>query len=214
MEGGGVLYDAPATIPDAQPVEPTPATPEPAGENVLPDPAAAPQASLNGSALLSVRVPTDARVFVNNIPTRSAGEARKYVSQDLAQGFRYTYEVRAEADVDGQTVVQTKTVHLRAGESADLAFVFAVPGETSLTLHVPHNAKVYLAGNETQGAGPVRTFRTTKLNPGATWADYGVRVVLDRDGQQLVETKMINLSAGEQRELTFDFDVDQVASAR
>jgi uncharacterized protein (TIGR03000 family) len=217
---GDVLYGEPSIIHEGAPATPTPATPTPAvppaeGEQGLPTPAQ--QTSVEAaSALLSVQVPADARVRVNGIPTRSTGELRRYVSRDLAPGFRYTYEVTAEVERNGQPVTQTKTVHLRAGEEIALAFDLSAGSavETALTLHVPGDAKVFLAGNETKGTGPVRTFRTTKLAGGDAWSEYSVRVTVERGGEQLEKEERITLRGGERAELTFDFDVDKIAAAR
>jgi uncharacterized protein (TIGR03000 family) len=211
---GDVQYGQPSVVPEANPQSPTLAVP-PAGGQDLPTPEK--QTSLTvDSALLTVSVPTDARVLVNGMPTRSAGELRRYVSKNLNPGFNYTYEVTAEANVNGTPVTQTKTVHLRAGDQVDLAFDLRTqePVETALTLHVPSDAKVFLAGNETRGHGPVRTFRTTKLDGGKAWNQYVVQVTVTRDGENLTKEKTITLRAGDQTELTFDFDTDKVADIR
>ncbi len=206
-----LFYNEPAVVVpeggEADPLQPTPADPLQEKQTALP---------LNG-ALLTVRVPADARVLVNGIPTRSVGDVRRYVSRNLTPGFSYTYEVTAESTVDGRTVAQSKTVHLQAGQEASLAFDMQsrdLPVETALTLHVPSDAKVYLAGNETTGQGPVRTFRTTKLAAGQEWSEYLVRVEVVRGGEHLTKDETITLRAGDQTELTFDFAVDKVAIAR
>jgi uncharacterized protein (TIGR03000 family) len=217
---GDVLYGEPSIIHEGAPGTPTPATPTPAvppaeGEQGLPTPAQ--QTSLEAaSALLSVRVPADARVLVNGIPTRSTGDLRRYVSRDLTPGFRYTYEVTAEVQRDGQPVTQTRTVHLRAGEEIALSFDLSSGSalETALTLHVPSDAKVFLAGTETKGTGPVRTFRTTKLAGGSQWSEYSVRVTVERGGEQFEKEQLITLRGGERAELTIDFDLDKVAAVR
>lgn len=208
--GGTVIEES---YPSSQPMEgPTPADPTPA------DPATPEQTTsmLRGGALLTVQVPDNARILVNGIPTRSQGDLRRYISRNLTPGFDYTYEVKAEAMVNGVPVTETKTVQLRAGQQAQLAFDFQTPSavETALTLHVPAEAKVYLAGQATKGEGSVRTFRTAKLPAGQTWADYVVRVVVDENGEQQVKEETITLRAGEQRQMTFDFEVDKLASAR
>lgn len=217
---GAVLYGEPSIIQQEAPATPTP-TPAPAptppaqSEPSLPTPAQ--QSSLEAaSALLSVQVPADARVRVNGIPTSSAGEYRRYVSRDLSPGFRYTYEVTAEVERNGQPVTQTKTAHLRAGEEVALSFDLSsgAARETALTLHVPGDAKVFLAGTETPGSGPIRTFRTTKLADGNAWSEYSVRVTVTRGGQQLEKEELITLHGGDRAELTFDFDFDKVATAR
>ena len=171
---GDMLYGQPSVVPEANPQSPTLAVP-PAGGQDLPTPEK--QTSLTvDSALLTVSVPTDARVLVNGMPTRSTGELRRYVSKNLNPGFNYTYEVTAEANVNGTPVTQTKTVHLRAGDQVELAFDLRTqePVETALTLHVPSDAKVFLAGNETRGrARSARSARrnSTAERPGAsTWS--------------------------------------------
>jgi uncharacterized protein (TIGR03000 family) len=168
------------------------------------------------SALLTINVPVDARVLVNGMPTRSTGDLRRYVSRNLNPGFDYSYEVTAEANIDGKAVTQTKMVHLRAGDRVELAFDLRTrePVETGLTIHVPSDARVFLAGNETRGNGPVRTFRTTKIDGGKAWSMYAVKVTVVRDGEDLTKEKTITLRAGDQAELTFDFEVDKVADAR
>jgi uncharacterized protein (TIGR03000 family) len=182
----------------------------------LPDPGAAGDTTpdANGSALLNVRVPEGAKVFVNGRPTLSTGDRRQYVSRGLASGFTYTYEIRAEAEVDGQTVQDTKVIRLEAGDRIDLAFDLKSQPETSLTLRVPEDATVTLAGNPTSATGDVRVFRTTSLAAGEEWSNYVIRVTVDRDGEMLAREETIALKAGEARELTFDFEAPQVASAR
>lgn len=210
-----MLYGEPSVVPEGAPAGPTPAVP-PAAEGQG-DPTLEKQTlRQSNSGLLTVSVPTDARVLVNGVATRSTGDLRRYVSRNLHPGFSYTYEVTTQARINGEPVTQTKIVQLRAGEETTLAFDMQAQAavETALTLHVPSDAKVYLAGNETRGQGPVRTFRTTKLNDGKEWSQYVVRVSVVRDGENLTKEETITLRAGDQTELTFDFDVDQLAAAR
>jgi uncharacterized protein (TIGR03000 family) len=95
----------------------------------------------------------------------------------------------------------------------DLAAAQAVPATTVKVL-VPADAKVYLAGNETSSTGDAREFTTTKLAAGQSWDNYTVRVTVDRDGKTLTREKTITLRAGDDQELSFDFDTPQVASVR
>jgi uncharacterized protein (TIGR03000 family) len=166
--------------------------------------------------LLSVSVPDDAKVYVNGLATTSTGSERQYVSRDLQSGFNYTYEVKAEVVRDGRSIEQVKQVNLRAGQTAELAFDFprSEQLETSLTVHVPAEAKVYLAGNATKAQGEVRVFRTTGLAAGKDWSDYTVRVEVEQDGRTVTKEKTISLKAGESQEVTFDFEDDRVAAAR
>lgn len=166
--------------------------------------------------MLMVEVPPEARIFVNGRPTTSTGTRREYVSRNLKPGFSYSYEVRAEIIRDGQVVEETKTIDLKAGQVARLAFDLDAPQkvETTLTVHVPADAKVYLAGNETTAKGQTRVFRTTGLRGDLRWDDYTVKVEVERGGRTIVEEKKVSLKAGDAKELTFDFEADKVADAR
>ena len=179
--------------------------------------------SLGGNqvALLNVSVPAEAKIFVNGNATTSTGTQRQYISRGLEAGNRYAYEIRAEIVRDGQTITETKNVTLGSGEQASLVFNFdgnkdapvaSEKSKTKLTLHVPADAKVTLAGRETTSTGDVREYTTTKLAPGAEWNDYTVRVVANVDGREVTKEETIKLTGGEDREMTFDFGSPAVAS--
>jgi uncharacterized protein (TIGR03000 family) len=171
--------------------------------------------SRRAEGLLTVNVPKDAKIFVNGQATSSTGEVRQYVSRDLKDGFSYTYEVRAEVVRDGKTIEETKTIDLRAGANNALAFTFDSKSvETSLTVRVPADAKVYLAGNATTATGEVRVFKTTGLSNGKGWNDYTVRVEFERDGQLVSREEKVSLKAGDTKELSFETETPKVASAR
>ena len=177
-------------------------------------PAGSPTSFERADGLLTVNVPEDAKIYVNGIPTSSTGGARQYVSRNLRLGFNYTYEVKAEMVRDGKPVEVVKTINLRAGETANLAFDMegSQPAETSLTVRVPAEAKVYLAGNPTKATGELRVFKTTGLSSGNAWDDYTIRVDLEQDGRVITQERTIKLVGGKSEELTFEFDVEKVAS--
>jgi uncharacterized protein (TIGR03000 family) len=180
--------------------------------------------ALDGSqtALLSVSVPADAKIYINGTATTSSGSERQFVSRGLTSGNRYEYEVRAETIRDGNTVTETKTISLAAGQQVGLSFNFEGNQEapvaagsnakTKLTIHVPADAKVYLAGRETSSTGEVREFTTSKLAPGAEWKQYTVRVVTNIDGRDVTKDETITLTGGVDRDLTFDFNANPIAS--
>ena len=68
---------------------------------------------------------------------------------------------------DGQAVEKSETAWLTAGRTTELQFDFSAqqPAVTTLTLHVPQDAEVVLAGHETKTTGSQRVFQTTKLCP-------------------------------------------------
>lgn len=166
--------------------------------------------------ILTVQVPANAEVTVNGLTTTSAGELRRYVSHGLKPGQSYRYEVRATVERDGKPVQLVKTAVLRAGQVASLGFDFddATNTQTSLTLNVPEDAKVYLSGTPTRATGSVRRFSTNRIADGQLWSDYVVRVDVERDGQTLTKERRVTLSGGDQAELKFDFDQTELADAR
>jgi uncharacterized protein (TIGR03000 family) len=166
-------------------------------------------------ALLTVLVPEEASVFVNGRLTTSRGPVRKFESAGLQPGMQYAYEVRAEVERNGQRVSDVQNVNLRAGEAQDLVFNFesAEAPETSLTLHVPEDAKVELSGVPTTTTGAIRTYATTGLLSGQSVSDYTIRVSVERFGRVLVEEKTVNLRAGHSASLAFRFDESQLAGA-
>jgi uncharacterized protein (TIGR03000 family) len=221
--GGGSYYYAPGveldpstTVPMVPGGEIPPAAPAPA-PGIAPAPGTGQGVSnTRVDGLLAVNVPEDAKIFVNGQATTSTGSTRQYVSRDLQSGFSYTYEVRAEVVRDGRTIEQVKKVDLRAGQTANVAFDFPATdsSETSLTVHVPADAKVYLAGNATKASGETRVFRTTGLSSNKSWEGYTIRVELERGGRTVTKEETITLKAGQSQELSFDFEGDKVASAR
>ncbi len=171
------------------------------------------------SALLSVEVPAGATIYVNGTKTSATGTVRQYVSRGLATGKRYEFTVRMTVDRDGQTSEQTKVVSLAAGGRSSLSFTAASAPKTSLTLHVPADAKVWLAGNETSSAGATRQFQTSTLAAGQAWKNYEIRVATVVDGREQVVSKVIDLAAGQSVELSLDpaqrtASADSTASTR
>jgi uncharacterized protein (TIGR03000 family) len=176
------------------------------------------------AAILAVRVPTNAKVYVNGLLTRSTGSERRFVSNGLRPGFNYTYELRAMTERNGQMVEDRKVVQLQAGQTAEVNFPLdgqeqsdertaTKPVKTSLKLNVPADAKVFLSGSESKSTGTSREFVTTKLGAGQSWDNYTIRVELEHNGQKISKSETISLAAGESRELTIDVDAAQVAQA-
>src|SRR5690606_12159789 len=102
-----------------------------------------------------------------------------------------------------------------AGEDQQVANA-AEATKTQLTLTVPENAKVFLAGSSTDQTGTVRTFATHRLDAGQTWEGYTVHVELERNGKTEVREETLNITGGESYELAFDFETaaDQQLAAK
>lgn len=154
--------------------------------------------------MLTVDVPAGAAIYVNGMKTSATGVVRQFVSRGLVEGKRYEFTVRMTIDRDGQSSEETKVVSLAAGGRSSLSFTAAVAPKTSLTLHVPADAKVWLAGNVTESAGATRQFQTTTLAAGQAWKNYEIRVATVVDGREQIVSKVIDLAAGQSVELSID----------
>lgn len=155
---------------------------------------------------ITVALPANAKIHVNGNPTTSTGSVRQFVSRGLTSGKSYRFNVRAEVEsANGQLLSEEKELVVTAGQREQVQFAFATdvqPIETALTLNVPDDAQVTLAGNDTKMRGTARTFRTSQLRPGDVWDDYEVEV---RVGEQ-IKRQNVRLIAGDKLELSFNFD--------
>jgi uncharacterized protein (TIGR03000 family) len=114
-----------------------PSTGEPAGPSKSEVPSSEPTArgTPSETGLLSIRVPSDATVTINGLPTQSTGSHREYVSYGLRPGLTYKYEIRAQVVRNGQTIEDGRTVYLRSGASRHVTLDFRPePDEEFATL--------------------------------------------------------------------------------
>jgi uncharacterized protein (TIGR03000 family) len=73
-----------------------------------------------GPATLTVRVPADARLWVNDALSPLTSETRIFETPRLLGGKGYSYTLRAEVRRNGQTLAATKPVAFRAGERVEV----------------------------------------------------------------------------------------------
>jgi len=187
---------------------------EGAGESVPPPAAADDKTSSLAPAdggLIVVQVPRDAKVFINGAATTATGSVRRYVSRGFQPGKVYDFTVRMVVEKDGSPVEVTRTVSLSSGDRQELAFDAAAtrsvarpatqPAKTSLTLRVPADAKVFLAGQQTAASGEIRRFETAALAPGQTWEKYEIRVMTSVNGEEQTSSRVIDLVGGDSLDL-------------
>ncbi|MFM8328369.1 MAG: TIGR03000 domain-containing protein, partial [Pirellulaceae bacterium] len=154
---------------------------------------------------LYVQVPESAKVFINGKATTSTGATRHYVSRGVEAGSSYRFEIRAEVGDGEQKQVEERSVVIAGGRRETVQIAFReVPRqlETKVTLRVPADAKVTLAGNSTESHGALRTFTTANLKEGMVWDDYTIEVT--HQGQ--TKKQALRLVAGDQLELAFQFE--------
>jgi uncharacterized protein (TIGR03000 family) len=75
-----------------------------------------------GSAQVTVRVPKEARLFVDGKQVPQTSTVRKFSTPRLTPGEMYYYTVRVELDRDGKTLSDSKRVIVEAGKKVDLTF--------------------------------------------------------------------------------------------
>jgi uncharacterized protein (TIGR03000 family) len=114
-------------------------------------------------------------------------------------GYSGGYYARRGGVVYGRVVATESPRNVTVARSTPAA-------KTRLTLNVPAEASVTLAGVETKQTGEVRQYTTTKLASGQIWDDYKVVVTLERDGQTLREERTLKLTGGQAQELSINFD--------
>jgi uncharacterized protein (TIGR03000 family) len=88
-----------------------------------------PPAEADTTAHVTVKVPADARLWVDGKPTTSTGTVRQFISPALTPGRRYAYDLRARWKEHGREVTQTRQVVVTAG--ADVRVDFPLPPGTA-----------------------------------------------------------------------------------
>jgi uncharacterized protein (TIGR03000 family) len=76
-------------------------------------------------ARVVVKVPENAKVYLQDQPMSLSGKVRKFVSPKLDPKREYEYTVRVELDRDGQTLTKTATARVKAGQRVEVSVNFA-----------------------------------------------------------------------------------------
>jgi uncharacterized protein (TIGR03000 family) len=71
-------------------------------------------------ATLVVYLPADARLEVDDQPTRKTGPVRRFTTPPLEPGKRYRYDLRATWTEGGKEVVREEVARFRAGEEVEV----------------------------------------------------------------------------------------------
>jgi uncharacterized protein (TIGR03000 family) len=72
------------------------------------------------TVLLRLRVPGDARVWLEDQATSQSGTDRSFVSPSLVPGREYVYHIRVQWDENGKAVERTHAVTVHAGDRINL----------------------------------------------------------------------------------------------
>lgn len=157
------------------------------------------------TTVLNLKLPADAKVYINDKLTRTPGENRRYIARNLEPNADYYYNVKAVVVRDGVERVRSEVVGITAGslKTVEINFDQAV---TSVAINVPEDAQVKLCGKLTSAAGAQRVFSTDKLEEGQQWSDYTIEVLLERNGRVIREEKRIDIVGGQTYQFDFEFD--------
>lgn len=75
------------------------------------------------TARISVKVPVEAKVTIEGVPTRQTGASREFISPELLEDIDYVYHLHAEwLDIRNKTVQRDARVVLRAGSHQIVMF--------------------------------------------------------------------------------------------
>jgi uncharacterized protein (TIGR03000 family) len=120
----GTASDGGATPPAATP----PSGTKPGGNKPAPDNGVVSRVAPS-SARITVKLPAQARLFVDNVECPLTSGNRSFLTPRLERGKRYYYTLRMEVVQNGQRVTQTRRVTLGAGDSIQVNFL--VPATTN-----------------------------------------------------------------------------------
>jgi uncharacterized protein (TIGR03000 family) len=84
-------------------------------------------------AHLTVRVPSDAQVWLEDQVTRQIGSVRDFASPELAPGRNYVYDIRAVWQQSGRTVEQTRHVAVHGGSHVTVDFTHPAPEQPAVS---------------------------------------------------------------------------------
>jgi len=78
-------------------------------------------------------------------------------------------------------------------------------GDAFLNVKLPENATVFVNGRSTSTPGAQRQYVSRNLAYGVPFT-YEVRAEIERDGKKLTQTMSVDLLAGQNKNIEFDFD--------
>jgi uncharacterized protein (TIGR03000 family) len=86
-------------------------------------PAPAPMADESkSSANITIELPANATLYVDGRPISGTGATRRFHTPELPIGQAFYYDMKAEVEVDGQTVTEEIQVIVRGGENLSRSF--------------------------------------------------------------------------------------------
>ena len=162
-------------------------------------------------ALIRLRVPSGARLFVNG---RKLDPAATFLTPELDPDKDYDYEFRVKVTHGDKDIVRVKRVNVRAGSvvHVDYEDMVAVDEPSAgpakeapahITVRLPEGARLYVHGVFCPLTSGSRSFDTPRLQPGRRYL-YILRAETARDGRTVTETRRVIFRAGEDVTVNFN----------
>jgi uncharacterized protein (TIGR03000 family) len=179
-----------------------------------------------GTALITVRLPADATLLVDDLPTTQTGPMRQFVTPGaLEPGKPYHYNLKAQWTENGQPVTRERKVDFQAGGQAMVDFtrptgqmgapvttesLYPPTAETALiTVRLPANATLFVDDLPTTPTGPMRQFVTPgRLEPGKPY-HYNLKAQWTENGQPVTRERKVDFQAGGQVNVDFTSGTEQ-----
>jgi uncharacterized protein (TIGR03000 family) len=120
---GSPYMGAPQGVPSTGPRRPPETVPAPK-PGTPPRSTGTEETRLSAPATITVSLPADARLTVDDTPTMLSSANRTFVSPELAPDKTFYYTFTGEIFRDGQRLVATKQVPVHAGESTQVNLEF------------------------------------------------------------------------------------------
>jgi len=177
-------------------------------------------------AIVTVRAPNSAEVWVQDQKLEQNGEDRKFISPALPANRTVSYNVRASWYEDGETVTATQQIQVKAGDQKRVTFFDSSSsssqesnsqptppapsadqdtGAARIEMHVPAGAQVWIEGKKMTSTGDVRRFVSPRLTPGQAYT-YDIRVSWNENGREVRKDRQVTLRAGDQQKIEFPSD--------
>ncbi|MFO0866146.1 MAG: TIGR03000 domain-containing protein [Gemmataceae bacterium] len=81
-----------------------------------------PPAGLSAQAKVTIRVPENAKLWVDDVACPLEGEVRTFNVPNLQPGLEYAYTVRIEVERDGRMASEQRQVQFAAGKNVEIDF--------------------------------------------------------------------------------------------
>jgi len=177
----------------------------------LPPPRSAPELPSPRQALIHLKVPAGATLFVNG---KQLDSAPTFLTPELEPQKDYDYEFRVKVTDGDKDSTRVKRVSVRAGSVVHVAYEDMASADeppvkrtkeapAHITVRLPDDAQLYVHGVFCPLTSDSRSFDTPKLEPGRRYL-YILRAEMERDGQKVTQTRRVVFRAGEDVTVNFE----------